>query len=109
MRIERSDKVPAAALIGFLLLFGGAKIMLAETAKAAKPRGGLGSVTTLREATRLGCDRFRATRRFDVPRRNWISAWPARSEEAVCRIKKPEDSAEVQSGAVREERSQRSL
>ena len=52
MRIERSDKVPAAALIGFLLLCGGAKSMLAETAKAAKPRGGLGSVTTPREATR---------------------------------------------------------
>ena len=52
MRIERSDKVPAAALIGFLLLCGGAKSMLEETAKAEKPRGGLGSVTTLRKATR---------------------------------------------------------
>jgi hypothetical protein len=62
---------------------GGAKIMLAETAKAAKPRGGLGNVTSLREATRPSCDRFRATRPFDVPRRNWLSAWPAGTEEAV--------------------------
>ena len=43
MKIEPSDKAPKAALAGFTPLFGGAKIVLAETPKAVTPFGGLGS------------------------------------------------------------------
>ena len=43
MRIEPSDKVAAAALTGFTQLFEGAKITLAETARAVTPCGGLGN------------------------------------------------------------------
>ena len=41
MKIEPSDEAPKAALAGFTPLFGGAKIVLAETPKAVTPFGGL--------------------------------------------------------------------
>ena len=41
MKIEPSDEGPKAALAGFTPLFGGAKIVLAETPKAVTPFGGL--------------------------------------------------------------------
>ena len=43
MKIEPSDEAPKAALAGFTPLFGGAKIVLAETPKAVTPFGGPGS------------------------------------------------------------------
>ena len=54
MKIEPPDVAPEAALAGFTPLFVGAKIVLAETPKAVKPFGGLGSFIAYLQQIGLG-------------------------------------------------------
>ena len=84
MKIEPSDEAPKAALAGFTPLFGGAKIVLAETPKAVTPFGGLGSFIAYLQQIGFG-PRVTQTLPFPAPTSPNRSRWPTLSPRSSLR------------------------